>query len=99
MEKNSLDNKIPHKDKINISINNNEHQEKLNSHGNYYSKNNHKILSNRPNSLLNNQRHTTIYASNNSNAIHIFKKSLKIPCNKIIESHINKLTFSNPNLT
>ncbi len=88
------------KEKINISINsyhcnnnnisNNCKLEKLNSSSNHLQKNNCKILSSRPTSLLNKKRHTAI----NTNDSNILKKSI----NRKNEYYTNKLTFSNPNL-
>ena len=88
------------KEKINISINsyhcnnnnisNNCKLEKLNSSSNHIQKNNCKILSSRPTSLLNKKRHTAI----NTNDSNILKKSI----NRKNEYYTNKLTFSNPNL-
>ena len=70
----------------------------MHSIGNNCSKNRKKILTTRPNSLQNNQKHSTLYSSITSNALHIVKKSLKKPQNKKIENNSNKLTFSNLNL-
>jgi hypothetical protein len=95
-ERKSIDAKQPKKkEKINISINsinNNKYKlEKINLNSNHLQKKNAKILSSRPNSLLNNKRLTAI---NTNNSINILKKSI----NKNKEYHSNKLTFSNPNL-
>ena len=74
------------------TLNKNDKLEKTNSNSNYLLKKNYKILSSRPNSLLNNQRHSTI--NNTNNSLNIVKKA---PIKKI-EYYSNKLTFSNPNL-
>lgn len=68
----------------------------MHCNGNHLSKK-QKVLTNRPNSLQNNQKHSTLYSSITRNALHIVKKSLKKTNNKKIENN-NKLTFSNPNL-
>ena len=92
-ERKSIDTKPQKKEKINnISINNNDKLEKKNSNSNYFLKKKNKILSSRPNSLLNNQRHSTI--NNTNNSLNFVKKA---PIKKI-EYYSNKLTFSNPNL-
>lgn len=98
-EKASLDKKSQHKENISISINT-EQYEQYNTQGNYFSKKNCQTLSSRPTSFQNNnnnQRNST-YSTNTSNAIHIFKKSLKIPTNKKVEKINNSLAFSNPNI-
>ncbi len=95
-ERSSLDSKRQNNEKIKISVNNNV--EKLSSNRNNLSKKNPKILSGRPNSFMNNQKHKTIYSINTTNAAHIIQKNKKNPSTSKIENHINKLTFSNPNL-
>lgn len=95
-EKTSLEKKSQHKEKIKISINT-EQYEQYHTQGNYFSKKNCQTLSSRPTSFQNNQRNST-YSTNTSNAIHIFKKSLKIPTNKRVEKINNSLAFSNPNI-
>ena len=95
-ERYSIDSKKHNKEKINIAINDND--EKSHSKANNISKKNHKILSKRPNSLLTNQRHSTINSSNTLNAHHLLKKNKKNPSNNQKEKHINKLISSNPNL-
>lgn len=98
LERKSLEKKNNSKEKVNNSIINDMQYEKINSIRNGLSKKNCKTLSNRPNSLLNYQRSTAIYSSNNSNGIHLLKQSLKIPSSKKGKIQINKLKFSNSNL-
>jgi hypothetical protein len=90
-ERKSIDVKKQKKEKSNISINKNEKIEKFKSNNICLQKNNCKILSSRPNSLVNKQRYSTI--NNNLNtSINILKKSQ----DKKKQCHSNKLTLSNP---
>ena len=97
----SLDNKNQYKSNKNISINNNQ-LEKINSINNYLErKKNIKIISNRANSSINNERNTTLFSSNisnTSNGFNITQKHKAIISNKIIDSYTNILAFSNPSL-
>lgn len=94
-ERDSFDKKSHHKEKISISINNDPF-EKLNTQGNYYSKNVLQTLSSRPTSFQKNQRQSTVYSNNTSNIINNIKNSLKIPPK--IDNNTNVLALSNQNI-
>ena len=94
-EKTSYDKKNNHKEKISISINNDQF-ERLNTQGNYYSKNILQTLSSRPASFQKNQRHSTVYSNNTSNSIYSIKRGLKIPPKP--DNSTNILALSNQNI-
>ena len=91
-ERKSIEVKPQKKEKINNISKINVKLEKINFNNNYLLKKNSKILSTRPNSLLNKKNSSNLTKKNNS--INILKKTQS----KKMEYYSNKLTFSNPNL-
>ena len=91
-ERKSIEVKPQKKEKTNNISKINVKLEKISFNNNYLLKKNSKILSTRPNSLLNKKNSSNLTKKNNS--INILKKTQS----KKMEYYSNKLTFSNPNL-